>query len=67
MSSSQTQGRRSGEGTSGLWNLIQEDHQRKEREPHARSDDDPREQYQREGEQEQREGEQEQEQTRGQG
>lgn len=33
MSASQPQGHRSGEGTSGLWDHIREDEQRKEREP----------------------------------
>ena len=51
MSGSQPQGQRSGEGTSGLWNLVQDDDQRKERDPDGHSNDDSRQQYQRDGEQ----------------
>jgi hypothetical protein len=51
MSGSQTQGHRSGEGTSGLWGHIQDDAQRKEKEPDGRSNDDSRQQYDRQGEQ----------------
>jgi len=53
MSSSQPQGNRSGEGTSGMWNLIHDDDQRKEKEPDGRSNDDSRQQYQRDGAQQQ--------------
>lgn len=53
MSGSQPQGQRSGEGTSGLWNLVHDDDQRKEKGPDGRSNDDSRQQYQREGEQQQ--------------
>lgn len=53
MSASQPQGQRSGEGTSGLWNHIRDDDQRKQKEPDRRSDDDSRQQYNREGEQQQ--------------
>ena len=54
MSGSQPQGQRSGEGSSGLWNLIQDDDQRKERDSDGRSTGDaPRQQYQRDGEQQQ--------------
>ena len=52
MSGSQTQGHRSGEGTSGLWNHIHEDDLRKEKEPDHRSYDD-RPPVGREGEQQQ--------------
>jgi hypothetical protein len=51
MSGSQPQGQRSGEGTSGLWNHIRDDDQRKE--PDRRSNDDARQQYSREGESQQ--------------
>lgn len=53
MSGSQPQGQRSGEGTSGLWNLIQDDDMRREKDPDDRSNDDSRHQYQRDGEQQQ--------------
>lgn len=53
MSGSQTQGRRSGEGTRGLWDHIRDDDQRKEKEPDRRSNDAARQQYCREGEQQQ--------------
>lgn len=56
MSASQPQGQRSGEGTSGLWNLIRDDDQRKEKEPGGQSDGDARQQYKREGEQQQSQG-----------
>jgi hypothetical protein len=53
MSGSQPQGQRSGEGTSGLWNHIRDDDQRKDKEPDRRSNDDARQQYSRGGEQQQ--------------
>ena len=53
MSGSQSQGQRSGEGTSGLWNYIRDDDQRKEKEPDSRPDEDSRQQYSRDGEQQQ--------------
>jgi hypothetical protein len=53
MSGSQPQGQRSGEGTSGLWNHIRDDDQRKDKEPDRRSNDDARQQYSRDGEQQQ--------------
>ncbi|MDB5897555.1 MAG: hypothetical protein JWP22_39 [Ramlibacter sp.] len=53
MSMSQPQGQRSGEGTSGLWNHIREDDERKAKEPDRRSNDDARQQYSRDGEQQQ--------------
>jgi hypothetical protein len=53
MSGPQPPGQRSGEGTSGLWNLIRDDDERKEREPDGRSSDDSRQQYQRDGKQQQ--------------
>jgi hypothetical protein len=45
MSASQPPGQRSGEGTSGLWNHIRDDDQRKDKEPDRRSNDDSRQQY----------------------
>jgi hypothetical protein len=45
MSGLQPQGQRSGEGTSGLWNLIRDDDKRKETRPDDRPNDDSRQQY----------------------
>jgi hypothetical protein len=56
MPGSQPQGQRSGEGTSGLWNHIRDDDQRKDKEPDRRSNDDSRQQYDRQGEQQQSQG-----------
>lgn len=56
MSGSQPQGHRSGEGSSGLWNHIRDDDQRKEKDSDQRSSDDARQQYSREGEQQQPQG-----------
>jgi hypothetical protein len=53
MSASQPQGHRSGEGTSGLWNHIRDDDERKEKEPQGGLRDDFRQQYRREAEQRQ--------------
>ena len=53
MSASKPQGQRSGEGTSGLWSLIRDDDERKEKDPDGRSSDDSRQQYRRDGEQQQ--------------
>jgi len=51
MSGPQAPGQRSGEGTSGLWNHVRDDDQRKEKEEDRRSGNDAREQYNRQGEQ----------------
>jgi len=54
MSGSQPQGKRSGEGTSGIWSHIHDDDLRKEKEPEGRVQDDSRQQqptHTREGEQ----------------
>ena len=48
MSGSQPQGQCSGEGTAGLWNHIQDDDQRKEKDPDARPNEDSRQHYERE-------------------
>jgi hypothetical protein len=53
MSGPQTQGQRSGEGTSDLWNHIRDDDDRKDKDPDRRSNDDSWQQYSREGEQQQ--------------
>ena len=53
MSASQPQGHRSGEGTTGLWNHIRDDEERKEKEPQGSLRDDFRWQYRREREQRQ--------------
>lgn len=53
MSGLQPQGQRTGEGSSGLWNHIRDDDQRKEKEPERRSNDDARQQYSRNGEHQQ--------------
>lgn len=53
MAGPQPKGNRSGEGTSGLWNLIRDDDKRKEKDPDGRSDDDSRQQYRRDGDQQQ--------------
>ncbi|MCC2673585.1 MAG: hypothetical protein K0R58_532 [Ramlibacter sp.] len=56
MSGSQPQGQRSGEGTSGLWSHIRDDDRLKDKEPDRRSNDDSRQQYDRDGEQQQAQG-----------
>lgn len=53
MSGPQTPGQRSGEGTSSLWNHVRDDDQRKEKEVDRRTNNDAREQYNRQGEQQQ--------------
>ena len=53
MSASQPQGQRSGEGTSGLWNHIRDDNQRKDKESEQGASDDTRQQYSPQGEQQQ--------------
>lgn len=60
MSGSQPQGQRSGEGTSGLWDLVRDDDERKEKRPDGRWDEDARRQYKRD------DGQQQQQQPQGQ-
>jgi len=51
MSRSQSQGSRSGEGTSGLWNHVREDEKCKAHEPDSRPDEQAQQQYGRDAEQ----------------